>query len=147
MKAINSMSMSFESRSVNEGFARVTVSSFAAQLDPTLEELSDVKTAVSEAVTNCIVHAYGNSSGKIYIYACVYDNGTIRIRIKDRGCGIEDVKRAMQPLYSSLGGERAGLGFAVMESFMDKVKVRSTVGKGTSVTLEKRISGKFENEN
>ena len=139
--------MSFESRSVNEGFARVTVSAFASQLDPTLEELSDVKTAVSEAVTNCIVHAYRNSCGKIYIYASIIDNGVLKIRIRDKGCGIEDVKQAMQPLYSSLGGERAGLGFAVMESFMDKIRVRSAVGKGTSVTLEKRISGKFEDGN
>ncbi|MBQ7653735.1 MAG: anti-sigma F factor, partial [Clostridia bacterium] len=138
MKKINSMSLSFESRSVNEGFARVTVSAFAAQLDPTVEELSDIKTAVSEAVTNCIVHAYRNSAGKIYIYASIFENGTLKIRIRDKGCGIEDVKQAMQPLYSSLGGERAGLGFAVMESFMDKIRVRSTVGKGTSVTLEKR---------
>lgn len=147
MKKINSMSLSFESRSVNEGFARVTVSAFAAQLDPTVEELSDIKTAVSEAVTNCIVHAYRNSAGKIYIYASIFENGTLKIRIRDKGCGIEDVKQAMQPLYSSLGGERAGLGFAVMESFMDKIRVRSTVGKGTSVTLEKRINGKFEDEN
>lgn len=147
MKTVNSMSMSFESRSVNEGFARVTVASFAAQLDPTLEELSDIKTAVSEAVTNCIVHAYKNSSGKIYISSSISDNGTLKIRIRDRGCGIEDIKQAMQPLYSSMGGERAGLGFAVMESFMDKVKVRSAVGKGTTVTLEKRISGKFEDGN
>lgn len=139
--------MSFESRSVNEAFARVTVSAFAAQLDPTLEELSDIKTAVSEAVTNCIVHAYRNSSGKIYIRAAIYDNGTLKIRIKDIGCGIEDVQQAMQPLYSSLGGERAGLGFAVMESFMDKVKVRSALGKGTSVTLQKRINGKFGDGN
>lgn len=147
MKTLNSMSMSFESRSVNEGFARVTVSAFASQLDPTLEELSDVKTAVSEAVTNCIVHAYRNTCGKIYIYASISDNGVLKIRIKDKGCGIEDVKQAMQPLYSSVGGERAGLGFAVMESFMDKIRVRSAVGKGTSVTLEKRISGKFEDGN
>ena len=147
MKTINSMSISVDSRSVNEAFARVTVSAFAAQLDPTLEELSDIKTAVSEAVTNCIVHAYRNMTGKIYIYASIYENGLLKIRIRDRGCGIEDIKKAMEPMYSSLGGERAGLGFAVMESFMDKIKVRSAPGKGTSVTLEKKISGKFENEN
>ena len=146
MKTINSMSMTVESRSVNESFARVTVSAFASQLDPTLEELSDIKTAVSEAVTNCIVHAYRNTTGKIYIYALIFENGLLRIRIKDKGCGIEDIKKAMEPMYSSLGGERAGLGFAVMESFMDKIKVRSAPGKGTSVTLEKKINGKFENE-
>ena len=131
-----------DSRSANEGFARLVASGFAAQLDPTVEELCDIKTAVSEAVTNCIVHAYPDGVGNIYIYAAIYGNGLFRIKIRDRGCGIEDVKKAREPLYSSLGGERAGLGFAVMESFCDKVSVRSTLGKGTSVTLDKHIKGK-----
>ena len=131
-----------DSRSANEGFARLVASGFAAQLDPTVEELCDIKTAVSEAVTNCIVHAYPDGVGNVYIYAAIYDGGLFRIRIRDKGCGIDDVRKAMEPLYSSLGGERAGLGFAVMESFCDKVSVRSTLGKGTSVTLDKHIKGK-----
>lgn len=144
MKSLNEMRMTIESRSVNEGFARVAVAAFAAQLDPNVEEISDVKTAVSEAVTNCIVHAYPKSVGKIYISAAIYENGVIRIKIRDSGVGIPDVKKAMEPLYTSLGGERAGLGFAVMESFTDKVKVRSTVGRGTTVTLEKKMRGRDE---
>lgn len=146
MKVINSMRTTIDSRSVNEAFARVCVSAFVSQLDPTVEELSDIKTAVSEAVTNCIVHAYREMAGKIYISADIFDDATVRIKIRDRGCGIEDIKKAMEPLYTSLGGERAGLGFAVMESFMDKIRVRSALGKGTTVTLEKRINGKFEND-
>lgn len=142
MKPVNKFTMTLESRSANEGFARLVASGFLAQLDPTVEELCDVKTAVSEAVTNCIVHAYPNGVGNIYISASIYEGGLFRIRIRDRGCGIEDVKQAMEPLYSSLGGERAGLGFAVMESFSDRLAVRSAPGKGTSVTLDKIIKGK-----
>lgn len=144
MKTLNEMRMTIESRSVNENFARVAVTAFTAQLDPTIEEINDIKTAVSEAVTNCIVHAYPNSVGKIYISASIYDNMTVRIKIRDCGVGIFDVKQAMEPLFTSLGGERAGLGFAVMESFMDKIKVRSKVDKGTTVTLEKKIRGRDE---
>ncbi|MBR2315608.1 MAG: anti-sigma F factor [Clostridia bacterium] len=140
----NEMKLTLESRSVNEGFARVAVTAFAAQLDPTIEEINDIKTAVSEAVTNCIVHAYPETVGRIYISALIYDNLTVRIKIRDNGVGIPDIKRAMEPLYTSLGGERAGLGFAVMESFMDKIRVRSSVGKGTTVTLEKKIKGRDE---
>lgn len=142
MKPINKFTMTMDSRSANEGFARLVASGFAAQLDPTVEELCDIKTAVSEAVTNCIVHAYPDGVGNVYIFAAIYDGGLFKIRIRDKGCGIEDVRKAMEPLYSSLGGERAGLGFAVMESFCDKVSVRSTLGKGTSVTLDKHIKGK-----
>lgn len=144
MKALNEMKLMIESRSVNEGFARVAVAAFASQLDPNLEEISDIKTAVSEAVTNCIVHAYPDTVGRIYISATIGENGVIRIKIRDSGVGIADIKQAMQPLYTSLGGERAGLGFAVMESFTDKVRVRSTVGKGTTVTLEKKLCGRNE---
>ena len=128
-----------DSRSTNEGFARLVASGFAAQLDPTVEELCDIKTAVSEAVTNCIVHAYPDGVGSIYISAGIFENGLVRIKIRDRGCGIADIKKAMEPLYSSLGGERAGLGFAVMESFSDKVIVRSRLGSGTTVTIQKKI--------
>lgn len=142
MKTINEMKLSFESKSINEGFSRVAVASFAAALDPTIEELNDIKTAVSEAVTNAIVHGYREKLGKIYITASITDKNTIRIKVRDRGVGIEDIEKARQPLFTTLGGERAGLGFAVMESFMDKVKVRSAPGCGTTVTLEKKISGK-----
>lgn len=140
MQVKNKFSMTILSRSSNESFARSCVSAFATQLDPTLEEISDIKTAVSEAVTNCIVHAYKEQIGKIYITAELSDNNTIKIRIRDRGCGIENVEQAMEPLYTSLGGERAGLGFAVMQSFMDSIKVNSSPGKGTTVTLVKKIS-------
>ena len=140
MKANNTVKLEVESRSVNESFARVVVSAFAAQL--TIEEVNDIKTAVSEAVTNCIVHAYENKVGRIYITVSLYDDGLVKIKIRDKGRGIEDVKKAMEPLYTTAAGERAGLGFAVMESFMDKVKVHSRVGQGTSVILEKRIAGR-----
>ena len=144
MKPVQTMKLEIESRSVNEAFARAAVSAFAAQLDPTVEELSDLRTAVSEAVTNCIVHAYRACVGKIYITASVYSDGMFSVKIRDKGCGIEDVEKAMEPLFTTLGGERAGLGFAVMESFSDKVRVRSVVGKGTAVTLYKRIRGRAD---
>ncbi len=131
------------SRSANEGFARMAVSAFATRFDPTLEEMSDIKTAVSEAVTNAIVHAYKDTIGKIYITISA-DGENLKVRIRDFGCGIPDVKKALEPLYTTGGEERAGLGFAVMESFMDKLKVRSTVGKGTTVTMIKRIKAKNE---
>ena len=141
MKATNKFTMTLPARSTNESFARACISAFASQLDPTIEEINDIKTAVSEAVTNCIVHAYKEEEiGKIYITAFLNDNNSIKIRIRDKGCGIENVTKAMEPHYTSLGGERAGLGFAVMESFMDSIKVSSTVGKGTSVTMVKKIS-------
>ncbi|MGN0567585.1 MAG: anti-sigma F factor [Acutalibacteraceae bacterium] len=146
MKAINQMKLTLESRSVNESFARVAVSAFAAQQDPTVEEISDIKTAVSEAVTNCIVHAYPESVGEIYIWVGLYENGMVRVRIRDKGCGILDVKQAMEPLFTTLGGERAGLGFAVMESFMDKVRVRSVPYKGTTVTMDKFIKGRCDGQ-
>lgn len=142
MKINNDFRMTIDSKSVNEAFSRSTVAAFAAQLDPTVDEITDIKTAVSEAVTNCIVHAYPNCVGKIYIYAAVCDGDTVKIIIRDRGVGIADIKKAMEPLFTTLGGERAGLGFAVMESFMDKVTVRSKEGRGTSVTMIKKISGR-----
>ncbi len=142
MKPINEMRLKIESRSVNESFARAVVAAFAAQLDPNIEEISDIRTAVSEAVTNCIVHAYADSVGLIYIWAGIYENGRIRVKIRDKGCGIENIKQAMEPLFTTSDGERAGLGFAVMESFCDKLCVRSTPGVGTVVTLEKQIKGR-----
>ncbi len=142
MKKINELKMVFDSRSVNESFSRMAVSAFSSQLDMTVEELGDIKTVVSEAVTNCIVHAYKNTIGKIYITCSVFEEGIIRITVKDKGCGIEDVNKAREPLYTSVGGDRSGLGFSVMESFSDKLRVRSRVGVGTTVTIEKRICGK-----
>ena len=135
--------MTLLSRSSNESFARACVSAFAAQLDPTIEEINDIKTAVSEAVTNCIVHAYKNKLGNIYISGEILENNTIRVKIRDRGCGIENVEKAMEPLYSSLGGERAGLGFAVMQSFMDTIRVTSRKDKGTTIIMTKRISPRY----
>lgn len=139
----NSFNMNLMSRSSNEGFARAVVSAFATQLDPTLEEISDIKTAVSEAVTNSIVHAYNNGIGKIYISCELLEPNIIKIKIRDKGCGIENVEKAMEPLYTTVGGERAGLGFAVMQSFMDTLKVRSSVGKGTTIVMTKKISQRF----
>ena len=137
----NEMSLSFPSKSCNEAFARSAVAAFVMNLDPTISELSDIKTAVSEAVTNCIVHGYRRSSGTIYIKGRITDDNKVTLKIRDKGCGIEDVKKAIEPLYTSAPEEeRAGLGFAVMQSFCDKVRVKSAVGKGTTVTLEKMIS-------
>lgn len=139
MKLINEMKLVFPSKSLNESFARTTLAAFITSLDPTISELADIKTAVSEAVTNSIVHAYKDSFGLIYIQSQIYENGKIVIKIKDKGSGIENVKKAMEPLFTTGGEERAGLGFAVMQSFMDKIKVNSKLGKGTTVTLEKTI--------
>ena len=143
MESKNKFNLNFYSRSVNEGFARAAVSAFAAELDPTIEEIHDIKTAVSEAVTNCIVHAYKDTIGKIYISGEILENNTLKIKIRDKGCGIEDVKLAMQPLFTTVGGERAGLGFAVMESFSDGIRVTSKKGTGTCVTIFKKISPKY----
>lgn len=140
MQVVNKFSMNLMARSVNEGFARSCISAFAAALDPTLEELNDIKTAVSEAVTNCIVHAYKEKLGKIYITAEIIEGGILKVKIRDTGCGIENIDLALQPLYTTVGGERAGLGFAVMQSFMDSIKVTSKPGRGTTVTMKKKIS-------
>lgn len=143
MKVKNKFTMTLDARSSNESFARACISAFAAQLDPTLEEISDIKTAVSEAVTNCIVHAYKETVGKIYITAELYEESIIKIKIRDKGCGIDNIEKAMEPLYTTVGGERAGLGFAVMQSFMDNVKVSSRIGKGTTIIMSKKISRRF----
>ena len=139
MKPSNEMKISFLSRSSNESFARATVAAFVSQLDPTIDELADIKTAVSEAVTNCIVHAYRDGLGTIYITVKIFENGKIVIQIRDKGCGIEDIPQAMEPLFTTAGEERAGLGFAVMQSFMDKLKVKPRAGNGTRVIMEKNI--------
>ena len=140
MKPMNEATVVFLSRSANEGFARTTAACFAAQLDPTLEEVNDIKTAVSEGVTNCIVHAYPDSLGPVQMRLRVYEDHTLEIQIKDRGVGIPDVEQARKPMFTTGGEERSGMGFTIMESFMDTVKVRSTLGKGTTVTLRRRIS-------
>lgn len=144
MQKVNDLKMVLDSKSVNEGFARSSVAAFVAQLDPTLDEVSDIKMAVSEAVTNCIVHAYPTSVGKIYINVSLLEEGKVKITIRDKGCGILDVKQAMEPLFTTLGGERAGLGFAVMESFMDRITVRSKPEKGTTVTMYKTVNGRAD---
>ncbi len=143
-KPINSFKMSVSAKSVNEGFIRAVTASFSALADPTIEEINDIKTAVSEAVTNAIVHGYKEKQGLIYIDAALYSDNTLKIKIRDKGCGIEDVKKAMEPLFTTAGDDRSGLGFSVMESFTDKVKVKSAPDKGTTVTLTKKISGKCE---
>lgn len=135
----NMMKLEFLSKSTNEGFARVAVASFVSQLDPTIEELSEIKTAVSEAVTNSIVHAYDDELGMISISAQIKDD-TVTIQIKDKGKGIPDIDKAKEPLYTTKPDlERSGMGFTIMESFMDKLVVKSEVNKGTSVTMSKRI--------
>ncbi|MGN1126975.1 MAG: anti-sigma F factor [Ruminococcus sp.] len=139
MNIVNSMELKIPSKSINESFARSVISAFILQLDPTISELSDIKTAVSEAVTNCIVHGYRDTGGMIYIKGEIAEDNTIIIKVRDKGKGIPDIKKAMEPLFTTGGEERAGLGFAVMESFMDKVKVKSKEDKGTTVTLYKKI--------
>ena len=140
MKPINEMKVTFLSRSANEGFARATVAAFAAQLDPAVDELADLRTAVSEAVTNAIVHAYPDRLGTVTLTVRLYENGKIQVQVKDKGRGIPDVSKAMEPLYTTGGEERSGLGFSVMESFTDRLRVRSAEGKGTTVTMEKYIA-------
>ena len=140
MKFQNYMILEFPSRSANEAFARSAVACFAAQMDPTLEELGDIRTAVSEAVTNCIVHAYKQTIGTIQLKCRILPGGVLDIVVKDRGCGIEDVAQARKPMFSTGGAERSGMGFTIMGSFMDKLRVRSTPGKGTTVVMQRFIS-------
>ncbi len=142
MKPINEMKVDFLSHSVNERLARSVTAAFVAGADPTVEELSDLRTAVSEAVTNCIVHAYADRIGSIRMWLRLFEDGRVTVKISDHGCGIPDVEQARTPLFTTGGEERSGLGFSVMESFCDVVRVRSTVGKGTVVTLEKRLGGR-----
>ena len=140
MKPLNEVKLTFLSRSANEGFARTAAACFAAQLDPTLEEVNDVKTAVSEAVTNAIVHAYPDVLGTITMRLRILEGRTLEVVVKDTGMGIPDVSKARQPLFTTGGEDRSGMGFTIMESFMDSLKVRSTPGKGTTVTLRRRFS-------
>lgn len=146
MKPLNEMKLTFPSRSANEAFARSAVATFVAQLDPAVDELADLRTAVSEAVTNAVVHAYPDRLGTIALTVKLYENGRVQVQVKDKGTGIPDVKQAMEPLYTTGGEDRSGLGFSMMEAFTDRLRVRSTMGKGTTVTLEKyialRVSGR-----
>lgn len=139
MKKSNEMKVEFLSKSINEGFARCVVASFVSQLDPTIDELSDIKTAVSEAVTNSIVHAYPNVEGIIRIVGKISDN-EVQLDISDNGVGIENIEKAKEPLYTTKGNlERSGMGFAIMENFMDELNVESVVGLGTKISMKKKI--------
>ena len=140
MKPINEAAVSFLSRSSNEGFARTAAACFAAQLDPTLEEINDIKTAVSEAVTNCIVHAYPDRLGRVSLRLRLFEDNSLEIQVKDWGVGIADVEEARRPMFTTGSAERSGMGFTIMESFMDAVKVCSRPGKGTVVTLRRKLS-------
>ena len=139
-RPINQAMVQFLSRSNNEAFARTTAACFAAQLDPTLDELNDLKTAVSEAVTNAIVHGYPDCIGKVTMVMKLFEDNIVEITVKDKGVGIADLEQARTPLYTTGGAERAGMGFTIMESFTDGMKVRSALGKGTTVVLSKKIS-------
>ena len=146
MNIQNEMKLSFPSKSLNESFARTAVSGFLMYLDPTIGELTEIKTALSEAVTNCIVHGYRNFGGTVYIEAKITEKNKIIIKVRDKGCGIKSVEEAMGPLFTTGEEEQAGLGFTVMQSFMDKVSVRSKEGKGTVVTMEKTLIRRGKNE-
>lgn len=142
MKFENYMVLEFPSKSCNEGFARASVAGFAAQLDPTLDELGDIRTAVSEAVTNCIVHAYPNSYGNITLRCRILKDNTLDIIIKDKGVGIEDIEMARRPMFTTGGNDRSGMGFTIMESFMTSFSVSSSPGKGTTVHMRRKIQRK-----
>ena len=144
IRAENYVTLEFLSRSSNESFARVAAAGFAAQLDPTLDELGDIKTAVSEAVTNAIVHGYPDQLGKIVVKLKLLENNTLEITVRDWGKGIEDIQQARQPLFTTGGEERSGMGFTIMESFMDRLTVKSTPGRGTTVTMRRRISARIK---
>ena len=140
MKTENQVVLEFPSRSANEGFARTAAACFAAQMDPTLEEVNDVKTAVSEAVTNAIVHGYPDSIGKIVMKLRIREGRELEIVVRDWGVGIPDVDKAREPMFTTGSEERSGMGFTIMESFMDSLKVRSLPGKGTTVTMRRKIA-------
>ena len=139
MKSENEMTLEFPSKSANESFARAAVACFAAQLDPNMEELNDIKTAVSEAVTNCIVHAYRDTIGMITVRCRILPEHVLDILVKDKGCGIENIEQARKPMFSTGGADRSGMGFTIMESFMSDLKVASKPGKGTTVHMKRRI--------
>ena len=143
-RTTNYITFEFLSRSANEGFARGAVACFAAQLDPTLEELGDIKTAVSEAVTNAIVHAYPDSIGQVVVKVRICPDQVLEVTVRDHGRGIPDVEKARQPMFTTGGEERSGMGFTIMESFMDRLVVRSTPGRGTTVVMRKRLAPRLK---
>ena len=143
-KAINEVTLEFPSRSSNEGFARSAAACFTAQMDPTLNELEDIKTAVSEAVTNAIVHAYPDAIGTVTLKMRVCPGNVLELTVKDRGRGIADVEKARQPMFTTGGAERSGMGFTIMESFMDNLTVRSVPGRGTTVTMKKKLAARLK---
>ncbi|MET0015898.1 anti-sigma F factor [Oscillibacter sp.] len=145
-KSMNDIRMEFPSRSSNEGFARVAVACFASQMDPTLNELEDIKTAVSEAVTNAIVHAYPDSIGRVSLKVRICEGNVLEITVKDAGKGIPNVEKARQPMFTTGGEERSGMGFTIMESFMDALTVHSTPGRGTTVTMRKKIASRVNGQ-
>ena len=139
-KPINYLKLAFPSKSTNEAMARSAAAAFIVQLDPTLEELCDVKTAVSEAVTNAVVHAYPEKIGTVEMILRLFEGGVIEVVVRDKGCGIEDVPKALEPTYTTGGADRSGMGFTIMESFMGSLSVRSKPGKGTTVRMRKVIN-------
>ena len=143
---INETKIEFPSRSANESFARSVTACFAAQMDPTLNELEDIKTAVSEAVTNVIIHAYPETIGSVYLRVRICADNILELTVRDRGSGIADVEQARQPMFTTGGMERSGMGFTIMESFMDDVTVRSTPGRGTTVVMKKHFSSRVPKE-
>lgn len=143
MKTINEFKIKFLSKSENEAFSRIVTTAFVSQFSPTVEDIADIKTAVSEAVTNCVVHAYRDAAGYIQLSGKFFENGKLQITVKDRGCGIENVEKARKALFTTdAENERSGMGFSIMETFMDKLKVSSRLGHGTTVVMEKKIGCK-----
>ena len=143
-KAMNEVTLEFPSHSSNEGFARSAAACFAAQMDPTLNELEDIKTAVSEAVTNAVVHAYPDAIGKVTLKLRVCPGNVLELTVKDRGRGIADVEKAREPMFTTGGEERSGMGFTIMESFTDQLTVRSVPGRGTTVTMKKKLAPRLK---
>ena len=143
-KAVNELTLEFPSHSSNESFARTAVACFAAQMDPTLNELEDIKTSVSEAVTNAIVHAYPDTIGNVQLRVRICEGNVLEITVKDRGRGIPDVDKAREPMFTTGGEERSGMGFTIMESFMDKLTVKSMPGRGTTVSMKKKLAARVK---
>ena len=145
MKMLNQVKITFAGRSVNEGFARAALAAFLVQLDPTVPQLADMKTAVSEAVTNCIVHAYRDCLGTVTIRCRILPENVLDIVIRDKGCGMEDVEKARAPMFTTGGPERSGMGFTIMESFMTSLQVTSKPGRGTTVHMKRKIVQRGKN--
>ena len=147
VKELNQMTLTFSARSVNESFARVAAASFLSQLDPTLQELAEIKTIVSEAVTNCIIHGYAEGTGSVRMKVQIFEGNKVRITVSDKGRGIADIPQAMTPCFTTGNEDRAGMGFSIMQGFSDRIRVRSRSGKGTTVVLDKYIGGRHDGSN